>query len=121
VKKALTGEPITIQGDGSQYRNYIYIDDLARAHLLALDKKAENQVYNLEGPEKISIRQVAETIQKILGSHVKIEYVPARPGDYKGKEVSSEKAKKELGWEPKISFEEGMRRYIEWYKRQLGL
>jgi UDP-glucose 4-epimerase len=121
VRKALKGEPITIQGDGSQYRNYLYIDDLARVHLLALDKKAKNQVYNLEGPEKVSIRRIAETIQKVLGNHVRIDCAPARPGDYKGREVSAEKARRELGWEPKISFDEGMRRYIEWYKRQLEM
>lgn len=94
---------------------------MARIHLLALNKKAENQVYNAEGREKVSIRQVAETIQKILGGHIKIEYIPARPGDYRGKDVSAEKARRELGWEPKISFEEGMQRYIEWYKKHLGI
>lgn len=119
VRKALRGEPITIQGDGSQYRNYVYIDDLAQAHLAALSERAMNQVYNLEGNEKISIRRIAETIQAILGGRVKIEYTEARPGDYQGREVSSEKAFKELGWKPRVSFEDGMRRYIDWYVEQM--
>jgi UDP-glucose 4-epimerase len=50
---------------------------------------------------------------------VKIEYVPARPGDFSGKEVSSQLAKNELGWEPRMPFEEGVRRYIEWYKAKV--
>ena len=117
IRKALQGEPITIQGDGRQYRNYVYIDDLAQAHLLALKDQAENQVYNLEGPRKITIKDIAETINKLLGGDVRIEYVPARPGDYAGKEVSAEKAYRELGWKPEIEFEEGMKRTIEWFKQ----
>lgn len=115
LKKAFAGEPLTIMGDGSQYRNFVYVEDLARAHVLAMTEVAKNQTYNLEGMRKITIKEIAETIDKLVGG-VSIEYLPARPGDYAGKEVSAEKAKRELGWEPKIDFEEGMRRTIEWYK-----
>jgi UDP-glucose 4-epimerase len=116
IRKALKGEPILIQGDGSQYRNYVYIDDLARAHVLAMSAQAENQVYNLEGSEKISITEVARTIDKVLGGGVKIEHTPARPGDYAGKEISAKKVLEELEWEPIVGFEEGMKRTIEWFK-----
>lgn len=116
VRKALRGEPITITGDGSQYRNYIYVEDLASAHILALSDQAKNQTYNLEGPKKITIKDIVDTIALVLGKDLQVEYLPARPGDYRGKEVSAEKAKRELGWAPKVDFVEGMRRYIEWYK-----
>ncbi|HLA46413.1 MAG TPA: NAD-dependent epimerase/dehydratase family protein [Thermoplasmata archaeon] len=115
IRKALLGEPLTIFGDGMQYRNFLYVEDLARGNVLALANIAENQIYNLEGPRPISVKEVAETIQKILGE-VKIEYKPPRPGDYRGKDVSSKKAKRDLKWEPVVEFEEGMRRYIEWYR-----
>ena len=118
IRKALKGEPIVIQGDGSQYRNYVYIEDLARAHLLALNKKAENQVYNLEGSRRISIMDIAETINRVLGGGVQIKCAPARPGDYAGKEVSARKIRDELGWEPGIDFEEGMARTIAWFKNK---
>jgi UDP-glucose 4-epimerase len=117
IRKALRGEPIVIQGDGDQYRNYVYIDDLARAHLLALSPRAENEVYNLEGSEKITIRDVAHTINKVLGGGVRIEHVPARPGDYAGKEVSARKILKELEWKPEVGFEEGVRRTVEWFSK----
>jgi UDP-glucose 4-epimerase len=90
---------------------------LAEGNVAALKSIAKNKIYNLDGKEKISIKQIAETIQKIIGD-VKIEYIPARPGDFSGKEVSSELARRELGWEPKVSFEEGIRRYIEWYRER---
>ena len=115
IRKALKGETITIEGDGSQYRNYVYIDDLARAHILAMSARAENQVYNLEGSEKISIADVAGTIDKVLGGGVRIEHTPARPGDYAGKEVSAQKALLDLDWQPRVNFEEGMRRTVDWF------
>jgi len=118
IRKALKGESIVIQGDGSQYRNYVYIDDLARAHVLAMSAQAENQVYNLEGSEKISITDVARTIDKVLGGGVRIEHVPARPGDYAGKEISAKKVLEELEWQPKIGFEAGMKRTVEWFKEK---
>lgn len=117
VKKALSGEPLTISGDGSQFRKFVYVEDLAEGNVAALQSIAKNKIYNLDGKEKISIKQITENIQKILGN-VRIEYVPARPGDFSGKEVSSELAKKELGWEPRVSFKEGLSRYIKWYKER---
>ncbi len=117
VRKAINGEPLTIAGDGSQFRKFVYVEDLAEGNVLGLKNIARNKIYNLDGREKVTIKQIAETIKKILGD-VKIEYTPARPGDFSGKEVSSDLAKNELGWEPKISFEEGVRRYIEWYKER---
>jgi UDP-glucose 4-epimerase len=118
VQKALRGEPLTIAGDGSQFRKFVYVEDLAEGNVLALKPIGKNRVYNLDGTERVTIRQIAETIQKILGD-VRIESVPARPGDFNGKEVSSERAAFELGWRPKVSFEEGVRRYIAWYQEQL--
>jgi len=115
VRKAMNGESLTIAGDGSQFRKFIYVEDLAEGNVLGLKGIAKNKIYNLDGREKVTIKQIAETIKKILGD-VKIEYTPARPGDFSGKEVSSVLAEKELGWLPKVNFEEGVRRYIEWYK-----
>jgi UDP-glucose 4-epimerase len=119
VRRALNGEPLTIRGSGNQYRNYVYIDDIARAHVLVLGNDvALGKVYNLEGPEAITIRRVAETVREIVGSGVQIETIPERSGDYVGKVASRERACLELGWEPTVLFDEGMARYIEWYRRE---
>jgi len=117
VKKALNGETLTIAGDGFQFRKFVYVEDLAEGNVLALQSIAKNKIYNLDGNERITIKEIAETTQKIVGD-VKIEYVQGRLGDFSGKEVSSELAKRELKWSPKVNFEEGVRRYIVWYKKR---
>src|SRR5437870_744920 len=93
VAKAMRGEPVTIAGDGMQFRKFVYVEDLAEGNVLALKSIGKNKIYNLDGSEKVTIKQIAETVQKIIGN-LRIEYVPARPGDFSGKEVSSQLAKR---------------------------
>jgi len=116
VQRAFRGEPLIIFGDGSQFRNFIYVEDLAEGNVAALKEIAVNKTYNLEGKRPVTVREVAEVVRKYVGD-VRIEYREPREGDFPGRIVSCEKAKQELGWEPKIDFEEGARRYIEWYKK----
>ena len=118
VNKAFHGQPLTIAGDGSQFRKFVYVEDLAEGNVLALKPIAANKIYNLDGTERVTIKQIAECVQRLVGQ-VPIVTTEARPGDFSGKEVVSRKAKQELGWEPKVAFEEGVRRYIDWYK-QIG-
>ena len=113
VRTALSGQPIMINGDGSQYRNYVWIADLCDAHVRALAPVGENEVFNLEGAERVTIRRLAETIRDLVDDHVDIRYAPARVGDYGGKDVSADKARRLLGWMPTTTFADGMRRYVE--------
>jgi UDP-glucose 4-epimerase len=112
TRLALDGHVITVQGDGAQCRNYLYVEDLAAAHVLALGDVAENQVFNLEGLTPISVRRIVETLRAELPGDVAVEYVPARAGDFSGRAVSAEKAARVLGWTATTSFEEGVRRYL---------
>ncbi len=114
VRKALAGEALTLTGDGLQHRKFVYVEDLARAHVLALADVAKNQTYNLDGAEKVTIRRIAESVLRLTGSQRPLEFVPARSGDYGGVDVSSEKAKRDLGWEPRVMFDEGLERSIAW-------
>lgn len=115
VDKAMRKEPITLEGDGMQFRKFVYVEDLAEAHVAALSPMAVNKVYNLDGAEKISIKQIAESVGTHFGDVV-IEYKPARLGDFSGKDVSSVRARDELGWSASTPFEIGLGRYIDWYK-----
>ncbi|HUZ11172.1 MAG TPA: NAD-dependent epimerase/dehydratase family protein [Acidimicrobiales bacterium] len=113
--RAHAGEPIVINGDGLQYRNYVYIEDMAHAHVLALDDKAGNQIFNLEGPDPVSIRRLAEVVRELVNPLMDIEFRDARPGDFVGHKASREKSEELLGWTARTTFEEGMRRYAEWW------
>jgi UDP-glucose 4-epimerase len=120
LKKALAGEPLTITGDGQQYRKFVYVTDLARAHLLAMKDCAVNETYNLEGLEKITVLEVAEKIRDLIGEHVQITRIPERAGDFGGKEVSAEKAEREIGWRPEVAFDAGMKSTVEWFCHKWG-
>jgi UDP-glucose 4-epimerase len=115
VGKALRGEPLTVAGDGSQTRNFLYVEDLADAHVLALGDAAVNQTFAVDGTEAVSIRQVAETVARLVGD-VQVERVPGRSGDFAGRPVDITHAREMLGWSPSTTFEQGVQRYLEWLR-----
>jgi UDP-glucose 4-epimerase len=120
LKKAFKGEPLTVAGEGKQFRKFLYVKDMAEAHVLAMDAKASNQTYNLEGSRPVTVLEVAREIQRLVGDQVKIEFVPERAGDFGGKVISAEKAKRELGWEPKVDFKEGVEITVAWFREKWG-
>ncbi len=115
--RAMRGEALRIDGDGSQERRFVYVEDLAAAHVLALKSVAKNRTYNLESNEPISIRQLAETVRDLVGD-VDVTFGPSRPGDYRARIVRSDRAREELGWEPKHTFAEGLTKTLAWYREQ---
>lgn len=117
TRLAMEGKPLTIQGDGSAQRKFIYVEDLADGNLAALKPEAKNRVFNLEGPRNISVKEVAEAVKENFDGKVEINYVEARPGDYVGKSVSNDKALKLLNWKPEVDFYEGAKNFIDWYKK----
>ncbi|MFJ8045692.1 NAD-dependent epimerase/dehydratase family protein [Kitasatospora sp. NPDC096147] len=119
VQAALAGRPITIAGTGAQTRNFVYVEDLAEAHVRALSAAAEDQTIALEGSTPVSIRQIADTVDELLGP-VTVEQVPARAADYASRRISNAKAARLLDWSPVTPFAEGVRRYVDWYRERDG-
>ena len=113
VAKALADEPITIAGDGLLSRRFVYVEDLAEGVVATLDPVATGRVYNLVGAENTTVREIAETVARVV-RQVPIVYVEGRAGDIQGAEVSGARAKRELGWEATTSFHVGVARYVEW-------
>jgi UDP-glucose 4-epimerase len=113
-RRALAGETLRIDGDGHQVRNFVYVTDLARAFVLALRPEAENLTINLNGPEPVSIRRLAELTQELVPGAL-VEFGPSRPGDLAPRVVVSERAADVLGWSPDVSIDDGVRRTFEWY------
>ncbi len=115
TRKAMRKEPLTIFGDGSQGRCFIYVEDLAEGNVASLKTNGKNEVFNLAGAEFVTVNQVVANLKRIFGE-IKIERNPLRPSDFKGVVVSIGKAKKMLDWEPKVSFENGLKRYVAYVK-----
>jgi UDP-glucose 4-epimerase len=115
VKKALAGEPLTIAGDGSQGRRFVYVEDLADGVARSIAPEAANKVYNLVGDETVTVKEIASIVRDLIGD-VDILHVESRAGDFSGTEVSGARASRELGWAATTPFVEGVRRYIDWLR-----
>jgi UDP-glucose 4-epimerase len=113
VERALNGDPLTLAGDGSQGRRFVYVEDLAAGVVESLKPEAANRVYNLAGTETTTIAEIAHTVKELVGD-VEIVHTESRAGDFGGKEVSNERALRELGWSASTPFREGVRRYVAW-------
>ena len=114
IKKALDGEPLTVAGDGLQYRNFVYVGDLADAHVRVLERKATG-TFNLEGPREVAIIELAEKVCAMVPGNAGIVRTEARSGDYQGRVVSRERAKRVLDWEPETDFETGFETTVNWF------
>ena len=106
IAKALAGEPITIQGDGSQGRQFTHARDIARAFVAAAKSEARGMPLNVVSSEMISIKQLAELVTERFPTEV--TYGQPRPGDVTPSYVSASRIEEVLGWKAEVSFEEGM-------------
>lgn len=120
---ALTGRPITVYGNGKQVRDLLYVEDLIKAFDLFVESNKKHAVYNIGGgPENtLSLLEFLDLMQKKLGVIPQIGFSSWRPSDQKVYVSDISKVKKELGWSPEISPEEGIQRLIEWIKGNLSL
>jgi len=115
IYQALNSKPLTIYGDGKQTRSFCYVSDLVEGIIRLLLSK-ENQPVNLGNPNEISILEFADVILKLTKSKSGREFRPLPKDDPKVRCPDITKAKKLLGWEPKVGLEEGLRKTIGWFK-----
>lgn len=108
------GKPVTITGDGEQSRGFTYVDDIARGTLLAL-KPVGFDVFNLGGHEVITINQLLHKLEHLLGKKGNIIYIPSHPADVFENVADVTKVRRELGWEPQVPLDEGLKRLVDWY------
>ena len=92
------GQPLTIAGDGTQSRRFVYVEDLADGVVASLAPAGANRVFNLVGDEDVSVRAIARTVRDVVGD-VPIVHVEGRAGDLRAAKISGERARRELGWE----------------------
>ncbi len=120
ISQALRGEPLTVYGDGSQTRSFCYVDDLIEGVYRLLFSDEVGPV-NLGNPHEMTILEFAETINRITGNKAGIVFKSLPVDDPKVRQPDISKARQVLGWEPKISLEEGLERTIPYFRRRLGL
>jgi dTDP-glucose 4,6-dehydratase len=118
--QALRNEDITVYGDGSQTRSFVYVSDEVDGIARLLFSDVDTPV-NIGNPAEMSVLQMAETIVKITGSRSRIIFNPLPVDDPKVRQPDITKAKKLLGWEPKVGLEEGLSKTLGYFKEKLGV
>jgi UDP-glucose 4-epimerase len=117
VKQIFHNERITIYGDGNQTRDFTYIDDVVDATIkAAYVENIDGEIFNIGGGSNKSVNQVVRLLTKLTGMNVEIIYEPEQVGDVSHTYADVSKAKKILGYEPKTKLEEGLKKFIDWYK-----
>jgi dTDP-glucose 4,6-dehydratase len=115
VKQALTGQPITVFGDGLQTRSFCYVADLVEGIYKLMYSRVTSPV-NLGNPRELKITEFANVIIKLTGSKSRLINKPLPQDDPKQRRPDISKARKELGWEPKVDLESGIRLTIDWFR-----
>jgi UDP-glucose 4-epimerase len=109
------GKRPTIFGDGEQVRDYLYVGDVVEANALAL-ARGSGEIVNLGWGRGVSVNEIFRELATILGFAGEPVHAPARPGEVRRIYLSAERARQVLGWTPRVGFEEGLRRTVEWYR-----
>lgn len=116
---ALSGRGPVIHGDGQQTRDFVYVGDVARAFVLALTGPA-GVVANIAGGRATAIGELAQRIGRLVEGSPAPRYGPPRPGDIRHSVLANHRARRLLGWAPRVSLEEGLAATYQWYRRQVA-
>jgi UDP-N-acetylglucosamine/UDP-N-acetyl-alpha-D-glucosaminouronate 4-epimerase len=123
IVQMLKGEQPTIFGDGTQSRDFTYVDNAVQANLLASKAPAHEvagRVFNVATARRVDLKETFQTLKKIIGYKGDVGYGPERGGDVKHSLAELSLAEKHLGYRPVVDFEEGLRRTVDWYRSQNG-
>jgi dTDP-glucose 4,6-dehydratase len=117
IRQAHANDPITVFGDGSQTRSFCFVEDLVRG-LLLLARSGEHLPVNIGNPQELTLLELAETVIRVTGSKSEIVFEALPVDDPQVRQPDITRATQLLGWEPKVSLEEGLRRMLEANERE---
>ena len=121
TKMILENKPIPFYGDGTTKRDYTYIDDIVNGILKSMNYLFNNEdvyeIFNLGESHVVSLKEMVETIENALGKKAILDIQPMQPGDVEKTYADISKAKAMIGYDPQTNFAEGIRKFVEWYKR----
>jgi UDP-glucose 4-epimerase len=124
--RILENKPLTIFGDGSQTRDYVYVGDVARAVYLAATQtlpergRVDARAFNIGTGKGTSVVDLAKLLQEAAGARAKIEFAPHRPGEQQESFVNVDKARDLLGWTPNVTLAEGLAKTFAWFEQRVG-
>ena len=114
-----SGQPPLILGDGTQTMDFVYVEDIARANVLALASEVSDEVFNVASGTETSLNELAAALSRVMGVHIAPEYGPARSVNPVPRRLAStEKARRMLGFEAKVALEDGLSRLVAWWREQ---
>jgi UDP-glucose 4-epimerase len=113
LRSALTGETVPIYGDGHAIRDFVHVEDVARAHVAALERPG---VFNLGSGRGASVVEVVEVARRVTGRPIPVRFEPPRPGDPRGLVADISRARRELGWEPRYGLREIVGSAWDWLR-----
>ena len=119
MERIAKGQPPLIFGDGNQTMDFVYIEDIARANILAADMNITDEVFNIASGVETSLNELANTLLKVMDSDLKPEYHPERKVNPVQRRLADvNKARQLLGFEVEIQLEEGLRRLVDWWRKE---
>ncbi len=119
ITKLLNGETAVIHGDGEQSRDFNFVANAVQANLLACTApNAPGNIYNIGTGNRYTLNQTLQMLGKIIGVTARAEYTPPRQGDIRDSQADITAARRDLGYDPKVGFEEGLRKTVEWYRAE---
>jgi UDP-glucose 4-epimerase len=117
IEQMLAGEPVTIHGDGQQSRDFVFVEDVVRANLLAADLPAgQSGVFNVAGGSSVSVDQLAQTLRRLIPDAPEPVRGPSRPGDIRFSAADLRRASQALGYRPATGLERGLQQTVEWFR-----
>jgi len=121
VKAIFNGDEITVFGDGTQTRDFTFVDDVVEATILAAESNSVGEVFNIGGGSRVSVNDLIEMMEDIIGKKAKVKYIEKQKGDVRDTLADVSKARKKMNWKPKIDIHHGIREYIRWYTNEYEL
>jgi nucleoside-diphosphate-sugar epimerase len=120
ARRLLAREPVTIHGDGNQTRDFVFVEDVVHANLLAMERARAGTaaVYNVGTGESVSVRELARELAYLAGATAEPRFAPARAGDVRHSRASIERIHSELGFEPRVPRSDGLARTLAWYRER---
>ncbi len=116
AKKILEDQPIQLFNSGKMRRDFTHVSDIADGVIKSLESGLDFEIFNLGNSEQVELSEVIESLEKSIGKTAKKELLPMQPGDVPGTHSNIDKARKMLGFEPKVSINEGIKEFFDWYK-----